>query len=420
MTHVIAGRVLQGLGGSGLDILSEIIVTDMTTLKERSLYLGLMALPTAVGTVLGPSVGGLFSAFVTWRWIGWLNLPILCVAVILTVFFLRLRPLEPTSASKLGRLDWIGMVLFASGTTLFALPVSWAGALFSWSSWPTILLLILGVVLLVAFAVYERFPETPLMPHRLFYSRTAVVTLIGSFFHGMSLFSLLQWLPLLYQAALFETVLLSAVILLPTSVATVIFAIAGVTAVGAVGKGYRWAISLSWALTTAGTGLLLLLDVDSSAALRGGAPVLWGAGIGLLLRLLFLPSQASVPRVDDTSLAISALMTLRIFGGLLGIAACSTIFSSVFTLDNIPGLDTNLDSVMLPKDADEAVRFIPSLRSLDLPEEVLIAIRKAYLTPMRAIFYAMTAVGGLGFLSSLFMEDLDLEKTEMSQQQFET
>ncbi|KAJ4411018.1 hypothetical protein N0V82_009088 [Gnomoniopsis sp. IMI 355080] len=51
MGSVIAGRVIQGLGGGGLNILGSIIVSDMTTLKERPLYLGLLALPVAAGTV---------------------------------------------------------------------------------------------------------------------------------------------------------------------------------------------------------------------------------------------------------------------------------------------------------------------------------------------------------------------------------
>ncbi|POR38495.1 Uncharacterized protein TPAR_01304 [Tolypocladium paradoxum] len=80
MAGVISGRVLQGLGGGGLDVLGEIIVADMTTLKDRSIYLGIMAVPTAAGSILEPSVGALFCQFASWRWIGWVNLPCLGVA----------------------------------------------------------------------------------------------------------------------------------------------------------------------------------------------------------------------------------------------------------------------------------------------------------------------------------------------------
>ncbi|KAH9901926.1 major facilitator superfamily domain-containing protein [Xylariomycetidae sp. FL2044] len=422
MAQLIAGRVIQGLGGSGLDLLAEIIVTDMTTLKERPLYLGLVAVPTALGTVLGPSLGGIFSSYVSWRWIGWFNLPVVGASSVLVWFFLRLRPLEKSQSSWARRFDWLGICLFAAGSTLFALPVSWAGTLFSWGSWPTILALILGAALVAAFAVYERWPDHPIMPYRLFHSRTATMTLVGAFFHGMSMFSLLQWLPLIYQGVLFKSIIQAAVVLIPTCAAFVVFAIAGVVAVGIVGKGYRWSISLSWALTTAGTGLLVLIDEKSSTALIYGAPLLWATGMGLLLRLLFLPNQASVQRVDGTGLAIASLMTIRLIGALLGIAACATIFSSLFAR-SIAAVDNLPESLTVLRDPNEAIRLIPELRTLDLSEDLSedlsIAIRRAYLTPIRAILYFMIGVDGAGFLTSYFIKDVSLHKTEMSEQRFE-
>lgn len=60
MNTIIVGRVLQGLGGGGIDVLAEVILADMTTLEERSTYLGLMAIPSAVGNIMGPTVGALF------------------------------------------------------------------------------------------------------------------------------------------------------------------------------------------------------------------------------------------------------------------------------------------------------------------------------------------------------------------------
>lgn len=411
MSQVIAGRVLQGLGGSGLDVLSEIIVTDTTTIGDRSLYLGLMALPTAVGTVLGPPLGGLFSTFVTWRWIGFFNLPILGLSLLLELFFLRLTPDKALLQKRPEHLDWFGMVMFALGTTLFALPISWAGTLYAWGSWPTILLLSIGTIILGIFALYERRPKHPIMPARLFHSRTATMTFIGAFFHGATLFPLLQWLPLLYQAVGLDSVLQSAITLIPACVASVVFAVAGVALVGVLGKGYRWCISLAWCLTTAGSGLLVLLDEHSSIALRNGVPVLWGAGVGLLLRLLFLPNQASVLRVDDTGLAIGTLLTFRLFGGLLGIATCSSIFSglyrnSIATIDGLP------DYALPLKDPNQAIRLIHTLRTLKLPGNLLSAIQAAYLAPIRVIFYVMIGVGVLGLTSSLFLQDLDLKCTD--------
>jgi hypothetical protein len=331
MGYVITGRLLQGLGGGGLDVLSEILVTDMTMLQERSIYLGLLAIPTALGSFLGPTIGGVFSSLVSWRWIGWMNLPFLGISFSLSVFFLKLRSLQNSPLSELRRLYWAGVSLLTAGIILFALPLSWVDNLYAWNSFRTLLPLLLGVDILLAFAIYEGVATTPIMPHRIFKSKTASATLIGVFLHGVSLYSLLQCLPLLYQAVMAKTVLQSAVSLLQTIAVSVVAAVGGVTIVGLTKIGYRWSIRIAWVFTAVGTGILVLLDVDSSASIPYSLPVIWGLGIGLLLRLLFLPLQASVVCIDDTGLAIGILLTFRLLGGLVGLSVCSTIFSSYFS-----------------------------------------------------------------------------------------
>ena len=418
MATIIVGRVLQGLGGGGLDVLGEIIVADMTTLQERALYLGLKALPIAIGSILGPTVGALFSSYVSWRWIGWINLPLLGVAFPLVFFFLNLRPIDTSFKSNMKRLDWGGAVLSLAGITLFVLPLSWAGSLYSWKSWKTILPLVIGILLMIAFAVYESKPQAPVMPHRLFRSRTAIMTLIGNFMHGAMLFTLLQYLPLFYQAVMLETVIRSAVLLLPTSATSVVGAVGAVIIVGIIGKGYRWSIRVLWAVMTAETGILVLLGPDSSHSIQMGLPVIWGGCIGALMRLLHLPMQASVPSVDDTGLAIGLSLSIRLFGGLVGLAIGSTTFSNVFA-SSIAAIEELPGELAVLRNGNEAIGFIPTLRTLDIPHSELQPVLGAYLTAMRAIFYAMTAFGGVGFVTSLFTEELTLEKADLGRQRFE-
>jgi MFS family permease len=193
MRTIIVGRVVQGFGGGGIDVLVSIVLADMTMLEERAKYLGLMAIPSAVGTIMGPFVGALFSTYVSWRWIGWVNLPLLSMGTVLVVFCLRLRvvPLGTTLLSNLNRLDWVGMPLVIIGTTAFCVPISWAGSLFPWASWQTLFPLIMGVATLVVFAWYESKPTAPIIPRRLFQTKTGNVALLGGFIHGMVLFSLL-------------------------------------------------------------------------------------------------------------------------------------------------------------------------------------------------------------------------------------
>lgn len=419
MDAIIAGRVVQGLGGGGLDVLGEIIVADMTTLKERPLYIGIMALPIALGSILGPTVGALFSDLVSWRWIGWINLPLLGISCPILAVFLKLRPLDSSLQTKVNRLDWVGMSLFAVGCIVFVLPLSWADALFPWKSVETILPLLLGAIILVVFAFYEAKPEAPVFPHQIFRSRTAAVTLCGAFLHGMALYSLLQYVPLFYQAVILDGRIQSALTLLPTSITSVVAAMVAVIGVGGAGGGYRPRIWIGWFLTVLGIGLLVILDPYSSKAMTFGLPILWGAGIGALLRSLHLPMQASVPSADDTGHAIAIMLTFRCLGGLVGLAICSTIFNSVFApaITAVRNLPPELAVLRNPPDA---IAFIPMLRDVHLPADVIAPVLHAYLVAMRAIFYAMLGFSGLGFAISFFTEELTLQKTDRGRQHFET
>ncbi|KAK2873575.1 hypothetical protein FQN49_002262 [Arthroderma sp. PD_2] len=419
MNTLIIGRVLQGFGGGGIDVLVEVILADMTTLQERAKYLGLIGIPLAVGNIMGPSVGALFATYASWRWIGWVNLPLLGIGMPLIFFFLKLRPvpLDASLAQNLTRLDWIGMMLIIVGITIFVLPLSWAGSLFPWVSWQTLVPMLLGVVVLVIFAFYEAKPASPIVPRRLFRSKTANMTLAGGFIHGAILVSLLQYLPLIYQAVQLETPILSAVSLMPTVVISVVIAATSMMLVPWFG-GYVWILRLAWVIITLGTGLLALLGVGSSSSMRFGLPILWGVGIALL-RLNLLPMQASVKDVDDTGLAIGLFLTIRMFGGLVGLTIASAIFNTVFSISS-SSATLQLTGPLAPlNDASQAVAFIDKLRILSISPETLDPILRVYLKCFQTIFYTMAGLGGLGLVTSMFVDEIALSGQNLGNQRFE-
>jgi hypothetical protein len=417
MKTVIIGRVIQGFGGGGIDVLAEVILADMTTLQERAKYLGLMAIPMAVGNIMGPSVGALFATYASWRWIGWVNLPLLGIGTPLVFFFLKLRAVPFDTATKLKRLDWVGMMLIVVGITTFVLPISWAGSLFPWASWQTLVPMLFGAFTLVVFGFYEAKPEEPIAPHRIFRSKTAVMTLIGGFLHGAVLISILQYLPLLYQAVQLETAISSAVSLMPTVIISVVFAAAAMMMVPLFG-GYVWILRLAWIMLIVGTGLLSLLDIGASLSTRLGLPILWGAGVALL-RLNLLPMQASVKNVDDTGIAIGLLLTIRMFGGLIGLTIASTIFNTVFST-SISSPTVQLVGPLLPlTDATNAIAFIDKLRGLEVSAEALSMVLKIYLKSFQTIFYTMAGLGGLGLVTSIFVDEISLSGSNLGSQGFE-
>jgi MFS family permease len=120
---------VQGIGGGGLVALTYVVITDMVTLRERGKYMSVISLQWAIGSVIGPVIGGSFVEKVTWRWIFWLNIPF-CVIGALGVFVcLRLHFKEGSIWTKLGTIDWPGSFLFVAATTSCLVPVTWVSIL---------------------------------------------------------------------------------------------------------------------------------------------------------------------------------------------------------------------------------------------------------------------------------------------------
>lgn len=417
MSVVLGGRILQGLGGGGLDVLGEVILADLTTLKERPLYLGLFSLPMAGGGICGPVIGAALSQFVSWRWIGWINLPIVAVAFGLSFFFLRLRPIDQSFRSKLHRLDWIGMFLFAVGSTAFSLPLSWAGSMYPWSSWRTIVSLIIGAIVLVVFAIYEARPVQPIFPYRIFQNTTALATIIGATIHGTLLYSIMLYAPLFYQVVMLETQFESAVSVLPASVSIVVFSILSAIAVE-VFRRYRLVVVCNWIFSATGVGLWALWRSDSSVALTASVQVIAGIGIGTHFTVLTIPMQASLLHVDDMGLAAGIIVCFRLFGALLGLAICASVFNNTFD-QNVRSLIPLPPAVAVLEDVREAIGFIPALRLIDLEPELLANVIEVYKSALKAVFLTFCGFASRGFLTSLFTKELTLETEELGRQQLQ-
>src|SRR5690554_5729883 len=130
MTTLIAGRVVQGLGGGGLMILSQAIIADVVPARERGKYMGVMGAVFALSSVAGPLLGGWFTEGIGWRWTFWINIPLGILALVATVLFLHL----PKGSGHKPKIDGWGMALLAAATTCIVLVGSWGGKDFAWDS----------------------------------------------------------------------------------------------------------------------------------------------------------------------------------------------------------------------------------------------------------------------------------------------
>lgn len=151
----LVGRSIQGIGGGGILTLGEIIVTDLVPLAVRGAWFGYLGSMWAIGSVTGPLMGGAFAQNVTWRWIFWINLPIIGIGIVLITLYLKLSHTTGGLAAKIRRFDWFGSVIFTASTLSFLIPVTWGGVMYDWDSWHTLVPMLVGVAGIVGFGFWE-------------------------------------------------------------------------------------------------------------------------------------------------------------------------------------------------------------------------------------------------------------------------
>src|SRR3954453_20133510 len=126
---LIAFRVVQGLGAGAIMPTTITIIGDLYSVRERAKVQGYVASVWGIASVVGPTLGGVFSEWVSWRWIFFVNIPIclLAGAMILRRFHERVERRRPA-------VDYRGAALLAAGLTLVILGVLEGGQAWAWAS----------------------------------------------------------------------------------------------------------------------------------------------------------------------------------------------------------------------------------------------------------------------------------------------
>ncbi|KIW78069.1 hypothetical protein Z517_07902 [Fonsecaea pedrosoi CBS 271.37] len=331
MATLIAGRVIQGVGAGGISVLVEMIICDLVPLRQRGNYIAIIVGLISLGTALGPFFGGLIVDHATWRWVFYLNLPVGGVALALLLAFLKVTWNKNTRlATKLTSIDWPGNAIFIASICAILLALSWAGALYPWSSYHVIVPLVTGLVGLVGFLAFEgtRLAPQPTMPLHLMSNRTSAIAYILTLLHSIVFIWTLYFLPVYFQGVLGSSPTYSGVQLLPSILVIVPFAAMGGVAMSKFGR-YRPIHFAGFALVVLSFGLFSLLDQHSSTGTWVGFQVIFSAGGGLVISTL-LPTVMAPLSESDTALATSTWAFVRSFGMTWGTAIPAAILNNRF------------------------------------------------------------------------------------------
>ncbi|KAI1759465.1 putative MFS transporter [Hypoxylon sp. FL1150] len=259
---VLVGRVIQVSGG--LIVLLEILISDLVPLEHRGTWFSINSAMWGIGTSSGPLIGAGFAQNVSWRWIFWINLPIVGLGMLFVTLFLKQAQIPGHIIEKLRKFDWLGSVLFSVSSAGFLFGITTGGVMFPWSSYQALIPLIVGFLGMVFFLYWEfSYASEPIVNKRIFRSWTAVSAYIQTMVHGLIIYASIYFLTLFYQAVKLYSPVTSAIALLPETVGLSLASVA-VGALTGMLKRYRWALWGGWVLTTAGSGLLYLLDTRTT------------------------------------------------------------------------------------------------------------------------------------------------------------
>ncbi|KAK1510935.1 major facilitator superfamily transporter [Colletotrichum tamarilloi] len=413
---VIAGRTIQGVGGGGILALTEVIITDLVPLAVRGQWFSLLSAVWSVGTVTGPLIGAGFAQNISWRWIFWINLPIIAIGAVMIFFFLKQAKVPGHIGTKLKKFDWLGSFLFTAGSTSFLFGISTGGVMYEWASFRCLLPMILGVFILVTFGFWElKFAPVPMIDKGIFNNWTMVANYIMTVFHGMILWSILYFLVLYYQAVKDYSVVVSAVAALPESLTVAPSAMAVGLIAGVTGR-YRWSLWAGWVMITFGAGLMCLMRPDTSVPAWIWLNIPIGLGTGMLFPAMALSIQAACePALNGQAAAFYSF--LRTFGQSVGVAVSGVIFQNAFRnrLLDIPSLADVAEEYS--RDATIVVEVIKRMPKGDAMRADLV---EAYCDALRAIWISLIAFGGFCMLISVTVKKYSLEQEHVTDQRLVT
>ena len=321
MGSLIIFRVVQGLGAGAAAPMAMTIVGDLYTVEERALVQGYIASVWAISSVVGPALGGLFSQFVSWRWIFIVNIPLCLVAG-----WALVRNYHESIEPRRHRIDVAGAIVLTVGLSSFILALLEGGNAWPWVSVPSLAAFGLGIAALVGFGFIERRAREPILDLTLLNRPLIRTTTLVSLGVGALLIGITSFVPTYLENALGAAPLVAGA-------AVAALTLGWPLAASVAGRlymrlGFRTTVLLGGGIATAGTVALAAAGPWPHPVTVAMVAFVTGFGLGWTAAPSLIAAQASVDW-SERGVVTGINVFARSAGSAVGVAIFGAIANNV-------------------------------------------------------------------------------------------
>jgi len=319
---LILARLFQGIGGALIFSVNVAMITSTFPNNERGLALGLNAVVVSLGVAAGPTIGGIITQYLTWRWIFYVNVPI--SILVLLAALSSYREQHPRSAQR-EHFDPIGAIALAAGLASLTLGLSF-GQEWGWFSPATLGTLVIGIGMLGGAVYVESHVASPIVNLGLLLNRVFAFADISFILCMMALFAPGFLLPFYFEELRGFSTIQTGLLLTPLPLMLAVVAPLSGTLADRLGS--RWLSPLGLAIACFGLFLLSQLNTQSSTW-----DIIWrlavtGIGQGLFQSPNTRTLMGAAPR-NAQGEASGLLATGRVIGQSMSVALTGTVFAAL-------------------------------------------------------------------------------------------
>jgi len=214
LPQLIVFRIIQGIGGGGLQPMSQAILLETFSARQRGLAMSIFGMGVVLGPIMGPLLGGYLTDNFSWRWIFYINLPVGILALYMVQTFV-FDPHYQERREKGEKIDTIGLALLCLGIGCLQIVLD-KGQTEDWFSSNLILVLsLVSAVSLVTLVFWELAHERPIVDLRIFKNVSFATGNVVMFLGFFAFFGSIVLLPMYLQGLMGYTAYLAGLVLGP-------------------------------------------------------------------------------------------------------------------------------------------------------------------------------------------------------------